>query len=110
MKNINSLDELDNFILNSNKLIGLYFGAEWCNPCHKFKNRLIEEASEFPKLDIAYMDVDKNDDIAQMYDVSMIPVLVFVKLIDYEIKVLDRIDGYDWTKLLFIYDRLKNDS
>ena len=63
-----------------------------------------------PKLLVCYVDVDiqDNDEIADMYDVKMLPTQVFVKLKKDKVKIIDRIDGYDWIKLLMSYNQIAN--
>ena len=57
MSNINSIDELDEFILENNKnVIMLYFGAEWCGPCKKLKNKL--GTPELEKIIYCHIDAD----------------------------------------------------
>jgi len=109
MKNINSIDELDEFILENNKnVIMLYFGAEWCGPCKKLKNKL--DTPELEKIIYCHIDADSESTtkICRIYNVKVLPTLIFIKLKEDTVKILDRLDGYDYTKLLFIYDKLYN--
>ena len=106
MIKINSITELDEFILNNqNKIIMLYFGALWCGPCKKLKEKLNNEIN-MPKLVYCYIDVDieTNLEISKIYNISVLPTTIFVKLDNLSVKIIDRIDGYDYTKLLFIYN------
>ena len=61
---IKSFDDLDNFIIDNNKVILLYFGATWCGPCKQLKKKLSESdtINEMPLLSYCYIDVDDNED------------------------------------------------
>ena len=63
-----------------------------------------------PNLLVSYIDVDisENDEIADMYDVKMLPTQIFVKLKKDKVKIIDRIDGYDWIKLVMLYNKIAN--
>ena len=52
MISIVGLEELDTFIIdNTDKIVLLYFGANYCKPCRILKERIINEGSaEMPKL------------------------------------------------------------
>jgi thiol-disulfide isomerase/thioredoxin len=115
MISINSIENLNEFIINTsevnNQIIMLYFGANWCNPCKKLKERLDndETKQELPNLVVAYINIDNelNKELIEIYDVQMLPTCIFIKLIDNEIiDIIDRIDGHDWTKLVMIYQQI----
>jgi thiol-disulfide isomerase/thioredoxin len=114
MININSLEDLDNFIINNqDKIVMLYFGAIWCQPCKKLKTRLESDETEreMPNLSYCYIDIDneENNEICKMYKVKLLPTLVFIKLDkDLMIKILGRVDGYDWIKIVMTYNEIKN--
>lgn len=113
MKSIIGIDDLDEFIIENNgKLILLYFGASWCGPCKKLKDRLgdPETKNELPKLSVCYIDIDneENEDIVSTYEVKNLPTQIFVKLSKKNnVKIIDQIVGYDWTKLLMIYNKIE---
>jgi thiol-disulfide isomerase/thioredoxin len=101
MININGFKELDNFlILNQDQIIMLYFGAKWCKPCEKLKTCLEsnETKNNMPKLVI--IDNKKN--------IKILLSQIFIKLINFKIKIIDRIDGLDWIKLIMIYNNIYN--
>jgi len=58
----------------------LYFGAEWCGPCRRMKSIFKDEEVKnlLDKLNIVMYDVDVNKDIAQQYQVSTIPTMIFI--------------------------------
>ena len=99
--------------LNKENLIILYFGASWCGPCNKLKLKLQDpiEIKSLQNLSIIYIDVDKeeNTEIIEIYDVTNLPTLFFIKLNNQnEVKILHTILGYDWQGILFTYDKFKN--
>lgn len=109
MKYINSLDELDNFIIdNQDNLILLYFGAIWCGPCAKLKKRLDSDEinQEMPNMVVCYIDIDieSNAEICEYYNITILPTQIFIKLNDETVNVLNRVDGYDWIKLVMLYN------
>jgi hypothetical protein len=110
MISILGIEQLDEFIINnSDKILLLYFGAKRCSPCNILKERIINESNnEMPKLLVGYIDVDipENDEIADTYNVKMLPTQIFVKLKKDKVKIINRIDGYDWIKLVMLYNEI----
>lgn len=111
MYEIESFDDLDNFIINNNdKVILLYFGAIWCGPCKSLKVKLSENETieRMPLLQVCYIDTDNNDDISSKYKIKSLPTQIFVKLTNNKVKTVSKIEGYDYTKLLLEYDNYIN--
>jgi thiol-disulfide isomerase/thioredoxin len=111
MHEIESFEDLDNFIINNNdKIILLYFGATWCGPCKTLKKKLAEEETitRMPLLQVCYIDTDKNEDISSKYKIKSLPTQIFIKLSDDKVKIVSKIEGYDYTKLLLDYDQYIN--
>jgi thioredoxin-like negative regulator of GroEL len=110
MISIVNIEQLDEFIINnSDKILLLYFGAKRCSPCNILKDRILYESHEkMPNLLVGYIDVDieENNEIADIYDVKMLPTQIFVKLKKDKVKIINRIDGYDWVKLVMLYDEI----
>jgi thioredoxin 1 len=54
-------------------------GAEWCGPCQSMKPIIEELKKQYRgKVEFVAIDIDKNKDAAQKYNVSAIPVqLIF---------------------------------
>lgn len=115
MEKVHDMNELDLFIWeNRDKLIVLYFGATWCGPCQKLKERLISEESlkKMPLSKTVYIDVDDDElsDIVEIYKVSSLPTQIFITLKynesdENEIVEFDRLIGYDWIKFKLIYQQ-----
>jgi thiol-disulfide isomerase/thioredoxin len=110
MYEIESLEDLDNFIVKNNKIILLYFGAVWCGPCKVLKQKLSENETleQMPELTVCYIDTDKNSEITEMYSIKSLPTQIFIKLVNDNVKELSRIVGYDYTKLLMEYNHHHN--
>lgn len=49
----------------------MYLGAEWCGPCKMIKPQLKQSG-----LDITYVDVDQQPDIAAKYSIRSIPTIL----------------------------------
>jgi thiol:disulfide interchange protein len=113
MINIAGIENLDEFIISAsenNKVIMLYFGAEWCGPCKQLKKRLADKESktQMPNLVVGHLDVDDelNTKLVKRYKVSSLPTQIFIKLDNSKVVELARIEGYDFTKLKLEYDKL----
>jgi len=56
------------------------FGAEWCGPCRMMGPHFAEAAKELKgKVKFAKVDVDKENELAQRFQVMGIPTLIFFK-------------------------------
>ena len=57
------------------------FYAEWCGPCKRL-SPVLEELSETyaGKVDIYKINVDEEEELAQVFGVQSIPTLIFVPL------------------------------
>jgi thioredoxin 1 len=49
----------------------MYLGAEWCGPCKMIKPQLKQSG-----LDITYVDIDQQPDIASKYSIRSIPTIL----------------------------------
>lgn len=111
MHNINNIEELDNFIIdNKSNVILLYFGASWCGPCNKLKEKLCDEEclKDMSLLKVCYIDTDENEELSTMYKIKSLPTQIFIKLDDDKVKIISKIEGYDYTKLLLEYNNYIN--
>ncbi len=111
MYDIVGKEQLEEFIWeNKDKVIVVYFGAEWCGPCKKLKQKLDTDETllQMPNLVVGHLDVDEdeNNKLAEMYQASSIPLQVFVELKGTQIVELDRVIGYDWYKFKSAYDKI----
>ncbi len=69
-----------NDIINSESLVLVDFYATWCGPCKMLMPLLDELANEVKgNARIIKIDVDKNEKIAQQYQVRGVPTLILFK-------------------------------
>ena len=115
MININGIEELEDFIWDSyenKKIIVIYFGAVWCGPCEKLKEKLNsdEAKEEMTNLSVCYVDIDEedNEEINIKYEIKSLPTQVFISLQGDQIIENKRIIGYDWINFLTTYHKLNN--
>jgi thioredoxin 1 len=54
----------------------LYFSASWCQPCKFLKPMMHAISEERKDIDIYYVDVDENSQLAQEYKVMGVPMLI----------------------------------
>ena len=66
-------------VLDSTELVIVDFNANWCGPCRMLRPTLDEIAEESKSCKIVSVNVDNNEELAEKYNVSSIPCLVFIK-------------------------------
>ncbi|WXB47318.1 MAG: thioredoxin family protein [Candidatus Shikimatogenerans sp. Tmey] len=79
MKNINK-KKLSKY-LKKKKLLLVDFWAKWCYPCKKMNNILKKLDLKFKnkKIKILKINIDKNIDLSDKYDIQTIPTIFFFK-------------------------------
>jgi thioredoxin len=106
-KNIIRLSPSDNFekILDGSKNcpVVLDFFATWCGPCKKL-SPLLEDAAMKYKFTLVVIDVDKNQELSNKYNVSSIPhVVAYV-----EGRKAMEFKGFDPNKVQELINLVKN--
>lgn len=61
------------------KLVLIDFYADWCEPCKLISPKLEEYATEYPDIVVLKVDIDENMDIANEYNVILMPTIIFIK-------------------------------
>lgn len=64
---------------NKDKIIVANFGATWCGPCRMMLPGY-EKLAEKYSLNFVFtkLDIDKVDDLAEMYKISTVPTIIFL--------------------------------
>ena len=109
MIDIKGYDELNKEIWNNkDKLIMLYFGASWCGPCQMLKEKIKNNQEEINKLYVIHIDCDleENEDIVSDWSVSALPTQIFVHLNGENVVKDEKVEGYDWIKLVMSYQKI----
>ncbi len=72
--------DLDN-LLKENKVVVLYFTADWCGPCITFLETFRDVALRLSRPGVAFarVDVDRSYTIADKYNVQHIPTIVIIR-------------------------------
>lgn len=63
-------------VIEDERLVLLYFRAEWCGPCRVLDPVLEDLTEEFPSLVIATIDADESETAMDAYGVESIPTLI----------------------------------
>ncbi|MFA5600892.1 MAG: thioredoxin [Phenylobacterium sp.] len=89
-KEISSVEEFDNEVLNSDKIVLVDFYAEWCGPCRMVAGMLPKVKEKFnDSIDIVKVDSEKNPESVSAYSVRSLPTLLIIK----DKAVVKRLDG-----------------
>ncbi|OYT11264.1 MAG: thioredoxin [Bacteroidetes bacterium 4572_112] len=69
-----------NEIINGDKPVLLDFSAEWCQPCKMMTPILKKVSDELgDKVRVLKIDVDKNQEIAQKWQIQGVPTIMIFK-------------------------------
>lgn len=67
-------------VLQQNSLVAVDFFATWCGPCQMFANTFEKLSEDFNgKLKFIKIDIDKNEDVADSYNVKSVPTFILFK-------------------------------
>lgn len=66
--------------LQENNLVAVDFFATWCGPCKMFAPTFEKLSQDFNgKLEFIKIDIDKNNEIADNYNVKSVPTFILFK-------------------------------
>ncbi len=72
-------DNFEDEVVKSNGTVVADFNADWCGPCRMLAPVLEDFAEEHKNVKVVSINIDEEDELAEEYDVSSIPCLVFFK-------------------------------
>ena len=75
IKDVGKDNFLNEVLQDKNKVL-VDFNAEWCGPCKMLKPILEEVNKNNKKIKIVSINIDKEDELADEYNVSSIPCLI----------------------------------
>lgn len=64
-------------IIDKHDAVFIVLGADWCDNCTRLKHKLIQFNK--PNIKLFYINLDKNDELVDQFDVKKIPVLLGFK-------------------------------
>ena len=72
------------------------FYADWCGPCKRLAPHFLEysNATEYNNITFLKVNSDESKELAEFYDVSALPTLVFIK----DDEVVSIMKGFDLNK------------
>lgn len=71
--------ETINEVLGDNGTIVIIFRADWCGPCELFERDYRRVAQRNDDVIFSVVDVEHNPDIADDFEVQMVPTLVIIR-------------------------------
>ena len=77
LKNIDEKN-FENEVISNTKTTLVDFYADWCGPCQML-SPIIDEIAKASTIDVAKVNVDKNQNLAAKYSVMSIPTLIIFK-------------------------------
>lgn len=66
-------------VMDSDKTVLLDFWATWCGPCRMIAPVLEEVAQEREDVKVCKIDVDKEPELAQQFQIMSIPTLIVME-------------------------------
>jgi thioredoxin 1 len=86
------LDDLKKDVLEFQGVVAVNFWAQWCAPCRRLAGMLPQIASENPNVRFIKVDVDETPEVAEAFDITVIPNVLLFKG---ELTPVEAIQGLD---------------
>lgn len=77
--NIETIEEFKENVYTTDKLILIYFGADWCGPCKSLGPVFQKVSEEIEDVDFIKINIDKAKEITKEFQVTAIPSLFLVR-------------------------------
>jgi thioredoxin 1 len=75
-----SVEDFNRMINRQDKIVLVYFNADWCVPCIKLKPVMEQiTAEEKATTNVLSIDVDKNPDISKHFEINTLPLFIIYK-------------------------------
>ena len=75
-----TIDSFDEQVLEATGPVLLEFFAEWCKPCARLRPELEQLEARFgERLTLATVDIDREDELADRYNIASIPTLLLLQ-------------------------------
>lgn len=88
-----SYKELEKFINEKNCLCVIDLFDVWCGPCRKLGENLPEFAKKYPSVPFIKIDIAKNEEISNKFEVMFYPHISYVKPNNGEIQIVGTVIG-----------------
>ena len=71
----------DNFDLDTDKYIFLFFTASWCGPCKNIKPQLETIANNYINHNVIFykIDITENEELAEKMNIKSVPTFLLLK-------------------------------
>jgi thioredoxin 1 len=80
----------------------IVFGADWCSYCVKQKKEIWGKLGKFENLVVIQVDIDKNPDIANKFNIKKLPTTIYMKnnkVINTKLGYKNPQEFYAWIRL-----------
>ena len=75
-----SVEEFQKKVNNKDKMVFVYFNADWCVPCIKLKPVIEQlEVEEQSRIELLKLDVDDNPKVSTFLEINSLPLFVIYK-------------------------------
>ena len=103
MQHINNKAEFEQLIKENNNVV-IDFYATWCGPCKMLAPIIEQVANEVSHVKIVKVDVDVAGDLAELFGITSIPTVVYIKNQKLELREL----GFKPKAAIFIPCKVKS--